>query len=429
VNPFMRQQLCNGKRRIERRLRPVQWATQDGPIFSASNIHYEVAGRTRGIACGGIGAIHLLVRHVGLAEVIHQTLHLLKVHLPYHESDHVLNIAYNVLAGGTCREDLELRRNHEVYLDARGAQRIPDPTTAEDFCRRFQSDAQVLFLMETFNESRLKVWRQQGPDFFAQAILDADGTLAPTEGECKQGMDISYKGQWAYHPLLISLAATGEPLFLVNRSGNRPSDEQADEYFDRAIELCRQAGFAEVLLRGDTDFTQTKRLDGWDNDGVRFLFGIDNMPNLKALANGLPAQAWKRLERPARYEVKTDPRQRPENVKERLVVEHEYKNIRLVSEDVAEFEYRPTACKKTYRLVVVRKNLSVEKGELVLYDDIRYCFYLSAPCKGTGLQRVRTPPGNWIAPAGSNRSDIACEEAAEAFGVKGVCGDRRAGRP
>jgi hypothetical protein len=429
VNKITRQRLTQRKRRIEYRLRKIHWGDRPAPMLSGRNIRYEVADRARGLAAGGIGAMHLLARRTGLIQVIDRRLRLLKVHLPYHESDHVLNIAYNVLAGGTCREDLELRRNNEVYLDARGAQRIPDPTTAGDFCRRFQSDAQVLFLMETFNESRLKVWRQQGPDFFAQAILDADGTLAPTEGECKQGMDISYKGQWAYHPLLISLAGTGEPLFLVNRSGNRPSDEQADEYFDRAIELCRQAGFAEVLLRGDTDFTQTKRLDGWDNDGVRFLFGIDNMPNLKALANGLPAQAWKRLERPARYEVKTDPRQRPENVKERLVVEHEYKNIRLVSEDVAEFEYRPRACKTSYRLVVVRKNLSVEKGELVLYDDIRYCFYLSAPCKGTGLQRVRTPPGNWIAPAGSNRSDIACEEAAEAFGGKVPCGDWRACRP
>ena len=67
------------------------------------------------------------------------TLHLLKRHLPYHESDHVLNIAFNILAGGKRIEHLELRRNDEVYLDALGAERIPDPTTAGDFCRRFSS--------------------------------------------------------------------------------------------------------------------------------------------------------------------------------------------------------------------------------------------------------------------------------------------------
>ena len=74
---------------------------------------------------------------IGLIEMIDRHLHLLKQHKPYHESDHVLNIAYNMLAGGTRLEHLELRRNDEVYLEALGAQRIPDPTTAGDFCRRF----------------------------------------------------------------------------------------------------------------------------------------------------------------------------------------------------------------------------------------------------------------------------------------------------
>jgi hypothetical protein len=387
VNPQIINALKNRKRRIERRLAPKFWRPQDSPMFSASNIHYEVADRTRGLGCGGIGAMHRLARQSGLAKAIDDTLHLLKVHKPYHESDHVLNIAYNILAGGDCIEDIELLRNDEVYLDALGAQRIPDPTTAGDFCRRF-SEADVLALQNTINQVRLKVWKRQPAEFFKLAILDADGTIAPTTGECKAGMDISYDGQWGYHPLVISMAVTAEPLFLVNRSGNRPSYEQADEYFDRAIELCRQAGFAEVLLRGDTDFTQTTKLDGWDGDGVRFLFGIDAMPNLKALANDLPAQAWKRLERQARYEVKTEPRQRPENVKEKLVVEHEYKNIRLVSEDVAEIEYQPTACKKRYRLVMVRKNLSVEKGEAMLYDNIRYFFYLTNLSEQTPEQIV-----------------------------------------
>ena len=97
-------------------------------MFTASNIHYEMADRTRGLNCAGIGAIHQMVRAVGLAEAVDRAVKLFKVHLPYHESDHVLNIAYNVLAGGTCLEDLELLRNDEVYMDALGAKRIPDPT-------------------------------------------------------------------------------------------------------------------------------------------------------------------------------------------------------------------------------------------------------------------------------------------------------------
>jgi hypothetical protein len=101
------------------------------------------------------------------------------------------------------------------------------------------------------------------------------------------------------------------------------------------------------------------------------------MANLIKLAANLPQTAWKALERPARYEVKTQPRERPSNVKEQIVRAREFKNIRLTSEQVAEFVYRPTLCARDHRVVVVRKNLSVEKGEQVLFDDIRYFFYIT----------------------------------------------------
>ncbi len=110
----------------------------------------------------------MMVRSLGLIDDLDRNLHLLKLHLPYHESDHVLNIAYNFLAGGTCLEDIELLRNNEVYLDALETPRIPDPTTAGDFCRRFHS-YHVVSLMETINEARLRVWRKQPESFFEEA--------------------------------------------------------------------------------------------------------------------------------------------------------------------------------------------------------------------------------------------------------------------
>jgi len=187
--------------------------------MTASNIRYEIAERTRATVHGGIGAIHLLVRKLGLDQAINAQLGLLKMYLPYHDSDHVLNIAYNLLAGGTCLEHLERLRSDEAYLDALGARRVPDPTTAGDFCRRFDI-SDIFRLQAIFNATRLKVWRQQPKEFFDEAVIDGDGTMVETTGECKQGMDISYKGQWGYHPLVLSLANTGEPLFVVNRSGN-----------------------------------------------------------------------------------------------------------------------------------------------------------------------------------------------------------------
>jgi hypothetical protein len=377
------------KQRIERRLRPRAWEPQNHPMFGAGNIHYEVAERTRGFAYGGLGAMHLLAQQTGLIAALDQELHLLKRHLPYHESDHVLNIAYHILCHGDCLEDLERLRNDEVYLDALGTQRIPDPTTAGDFCRRF-TVADVRTLMEIVNRVRQNVWKQQPESFFRQAIVEADGTIAATTGECKEGMDISYKGLWGYHPLVLSLANTGEPLYLVNRSGNCTSSQSAAGYFDRAIDLCLAAGFREILLRGDTDFSQTEHLDRWDNrPSVRFVFGIDAMPNLVALAEGLAEGLWQPLHRPAKYEVRTEPRQRPENVKERIVKERGYKNVHLQSEQVAEFDYRPTKCRKPYRIVVLRKKLSVAQGQQRLFDEIRYFFYITNDRRSSAAAIVR----------------------------------------
>ncbi|MGH3426113.1 MAG: IS1380 family transposase, partial [Mycobacteriales bacterium] len=292
--------------------------------------------------------------------------------------DHVLNIAYNIACGGDCLQDLELLRNDEAYLDALGTSRIPDPTTAGDFCRRFKSQRQVLTLMESINAARLGVWKKQEASFFQRAIIDADGTIAPTNAQCKKGIDISYDGQWGYHPLVVSLANTKEPLYVVNRSGNRPSHEDAAQYLDRAIELCRRAGFKSILLRGDTDFSQTERLDGWDDQGdVTFLFGFDKHQSLEIQAELLPPSAWKKLIRPPRYDVATQPRAKPKNVKKKIVAQRHFKNLKLQWEDVAEIIYRPTKCRKDYRLIICRKRINVEMGQNKLWEEYRYFFYIT----------------------------------------------------
>jgi len=279
-------------------------------MYRARNIQYEHSDRVRGLASGGIGAMHQLAQHTGVVEAIDRHVAVLKVALPYHESDHVLGIAYNVLCGGTCLQDIEQRRQDEVYLDALGTQRIPDPTTAGDFGRRF--DEPAIEALQT-------------------AIND----------------------------------------------GNRPSSEGAAERFDQAHALCREAGFQRITFRGDTDFSQTAHVDRWDRSGVRFVFGYDARANVSREADALPARAWTPLVRRPPYAVQTEPRQRPVNVKEATIVEREFKTLRLKAEAVAEFPYQPTACTKAYRMVVVRKNISVERGDQRLFDEIRYFFYLT----------------------------------------------------
>jgi Transposase DDE domain group 1 len=377
VNSSIRRRLATRKRRIEQRLNKFNSEGCEQPMLRPANIQYELAQRIQGMTYGGIGSMLLLVRQLGLAEAIDRRLKLLKIHLPYHESDHVLNFALNALCDGTCLDDLELRRQDEAYLKAVNARRIPDPTTAGDFCRRFQP-GEVRTLLDVINETRLKVWAQQPDEFFAEARLDMDGTLVSTSGECKQGMDIAYNGTWGYHPLVVSLANTGEVLSIVNRSGNRPSHEGCPEEVDRALEVCLAGGFRRVLLRGDTDFTQTKHLDRWSDDPrVRFIFGANCTPALHVLADDLLKPAWQPLVRPSRYAVKTETRRRPDNVKEQVVRQRGFQNLRLTGEEVAEFEYRPTACRKTYRLIVVKKYLDVTQGQALLFHDYRYFFYLT----------------------------------------------------
>jgi hypothetical protein len=337
-------------------------------------IQYEFADRMQAISAGGLGVVQQLVKQLGLAESINRCCPIFKIHLPYSEADHVLNVAYNLLAGGTCLEHLELRRQDEAYLNALGAERIPDPTTAGDFCRRF-GEVEVMALQEAFHEARLKVWQQQPDSFFDIAIIEADGTQVETYGEHKQGMSINYKGQWGYHPLIMTLANTREVLYLWNRPGNRPSHEHAHLFFDRSIDLCRRGGFRSIRLRGDTDFSQTAHLDRWHEAGVQFVFGVDSMPNLEKIAENLPEDAWKPLHRPQR--TTDNPRARRPNVKEQVVGANKYENKRLEKEFVAEFDYSPGKCSHTYRMVVLRKQVSVTKGEQKLFDTSPYFFYIT----------------------------------------------------
>ena len=385
---IIREQIEQRKRGIEQRLNRGIPEDTSQPMFSASNIHFELAERTHAINYGGIGLIHQLAQETGLIEAIDQNLHLLKFHVPYHESDHVLNIAYNALCEGRCLEDIELRRNDETFLDALGTDRIPDPTTEGDFCRRFVSTYHIERLHDAIDVARLNVWDRQPDTFFEQATIDMDGHLVATTGQCKAGMDIAYDGTWGYHVLVLSLAETGEVLSLVNRSGNRPSHEGAASQCDRAIALCRRAGFRRIVLRGDTDFSQTEHLDRWDDDDVLFHFGYDAAPNLVEYAENLPKTRWRKLKRPPSYPVRTRPRRRPENVKDEVVRQREFDVLRLRSEEVAEFDYRPTKCTKSYRMVVVRKNISVEKGERHFFDDVRYFFYITNDRSGTEADLV-----------------------------------------
>jgi hypothetical protein len=231
--------------------------------------------------------------------------------------------------------------------------------------------------MEAINSVRVGVWKQQPASFFDRAVIDADGTIAPTNGQCKAGMDISYNGQWSYHPLVVSLANTREPLYLLNRSGNRPSHENAAEYLDKAIALCRQAGFKLDPVAG------------------RHGLQSDRPPRPVGRSAGRPVPLRRRcqqnpeepgriageirveeLERPPRYEVKTKNRAPSRPTSRSGSSPSGTLRTALACEHVAEIEYQPAKC-TGYRLIICRKTIDVEMGQEKLWDEYRYFFYIT----------------------------------------------------
>lgn len=377
--------LADRKRKLRERLAQKAFKAQSEPMLEGVNLDYEISGRTSAIGTGGIGAFHKMVERLGLVEALNDGVKVFKRHLPYFESDHILSLCYNVLSGGTCLEDIELLRQDEAYLDALFVDRIPDPTTAGDFLRRFDGPC-VLSLMDVINQTRVKVWQAESDKLGKRAVLDVDGTICPTDAQCKQGVDISYNGVWGYAPLIVSLSNTKEVLYLVNRPGNAPSHLGAAAYIDQAIDLVCPY-FEEVFVRGDTDFSLTENFDRWDAR-CRFVFGINAMPNLVEVAKGLSQGAFAPLLRKPKYTVQTTPRKKPAKVKPKIVKTRNFKTIHLMTEEVAEFTYRPGKCKKTYRIVVLKKHLKITQGQDVLGFETRYLFYITNDWQMTPQQIV-----------------------------------------
>jgi len=360
----MQAQSTRRKRARQRPSRPIDrhqvqdllWPKTAGPVFRQRSVGAETLQRQPVTADGGLALAHHLAMRLGLDRSINRHLHLLRFHLPYHESDHVLTHAYNLFVGGRDIEDIQSLQHSPAVKNLLGACRVPDPTTAGDFLRRLGPE-DLDALQRAIDEVRIKVWRKMPRSERRSITLDMDSSFKKVYGVCKQGAEFSYQKQWSYHPLLFTLAETAEPLRLVNRPGNRPSAEGAAELLGLCLKMLTE-NFDEVFLRGDSKFSERAIL----RQAVEHhaLFAIVQQMDLPiwGAAFHLPEAAWKPLRaKPGSRFHPTSGCIRRKRVRHRSRIARRrgYRTLSTVREWVAEIPYTLEGFDRPLRLVFKRQ--------------------------------------------------------------------------
>jgi len=368
---------------------PLLWPERVGPVFTNRRVRVQVQQRGKITPYGGVSLVHDLAMRLQLDRDINRSIRLLKINVPYFESDHILTHVYNQYVGGHCIEDIANLQHSDAVKHLLGACRIPDPTTAGDFLRRF-GEYHLQQLQQVIDRARERVWRKIPRSRRKVATVDLDSTIKEVYGQCKQGADFSYNGQWSYHPLLATLAETHEPLRTVNRPGNRPSPEGAAAVLHEVLPMVGRH-FGKVFVRGDSKFYQRAIIAECERYGASFAFVMDGYANLHEIADSLPPSAWKpfsahRAEQVAQAAADKKTRRKRRRLRARRAKERGYQTLVTTRQWVAEFDYTmPRGGKdrdeglagKTYRVVVKRQQVNISEGQNHLFTEYRDRFVIT----------------------------------------------------
>lgn len=362
------------------------------PVFRNRRVRVRLEQRGNVTPYGGLALAHDLAMRLGLDRALNAALPLLKLKMPYFESDHVLTHVYNLYAGGLCIEDIANLQHSDAIKHLVGACRIPDPSTAGDFLRRFHEPHLKAF-QNVIDDAREQVWRKLPRRRRKVATIDMDSTVKPVYGECKQGADFSYNGQWSYHPLLLTLAETHEPLRTINRSGNAASADGAAEALKEILPRVARH-FGTVFVRGDSKFYQRGIIAECEQHRAFFALCMDGYAVLHEKAEALPESAWEPFSAQRADEIAATAaadrktRRKRERHRRRIARQREYKTLATTDQWVAEFEYTiPRHTKddalaldlsgRTYRVAVRRQRVEELQGQKLLQTEYRYRFVIS----------------------------------------------------
>jgi len=370
----------------------LPWPKTEGRVMRHPLLHLESDPRGEITHYGGLVLAQQFVRRFGVAKRLDEALALFKRHAPYHESDHVLALAYTLYADGTCLEDQAALQGSEAVRRLVGACRIPDPTTAGDFLRRFRVAQDVERLAGVTDEVQEAVWsklprhvrrRRKKQEL---ALVDLDGHIKPLYGVQKEGADFSYDGRWSYQPLVVSLGGSGECLRVVNQPGSARSSDAAAKALEEVLPLVRRH-FRNALVRGDTDFDRSDVFKAVLAAKAYFAIGGRLYPNRAALVQAIAERRWEPFVARAEREQPSGPSRegRTPNYRRQKAVERRFRMLRTVKQWVSEIAYQPAGLGSACRMIVRRILIEENDGQGALFKHFRYRLVL------TNLPRSYSP--------------------------------------
>jgi hypothetical protein len=367
----------------------VAWPETCGRVMRTPKLHAEVDAQSEVTPYGGLALVSAFVRRFKVAQTIDERVNVLKLYLPYHESDHILALAMNFYVGGTCIEDMANLQQSEAVQRLLGSCRTPDPTTAGDFLRRFderRNQGSLEDLRSANDEVQSQVWKALSPRSGRKrkrrewAVIDMDGHTKELYGVQKEGADFSRKGQWSFHPLLVSMAGTGECLAVRNRPGNQRSCEGAADVLEDVLPRVNRH-YKNVLVRGDSDFGWRDIRETCDRNGAYFAFVGREFPDRPGIANSIPERQWKPFRTRAarqknedrkRSDYRRRRKKRTRNRRRKRARERNYKELRQVKQWVTEILWSPIGSAAPIRLVIRRQLIEHHKGQEFLFEQYRY---------------------------------------------------------
>lgn len=345
-----------------------------------------VVDSTESTAYGGLALAARLMSRLKAPQTLDARLSLLRSHRPFHESDHVLTHVYSLFVGGSAIEDIADLQHSEPVRRILGASRIPDPTTAGDFLRRFDVKA-VRAFDQAVDEIQERAWRcARGKRRLERGVVDLDSHVRHVYGHQKEGADFTYKGGFGYHPLVISLSGTGECLRLVNRPGNVSSAEGAAGHLAELAPLL-ESRFERVLVRGDSAFACQDIFDVCDEYGWSFAMVSPAQVNFAEMAESLPERSWRPFRASEAPVAAARRRKRGVNRRRRIARRRGKRDLKLERQWIAELDYRPARSARTYRLVVRRQRIE-ESRQGELFELWRYRYVITNLPKSVTTEQV-----------------------------------------